>query len=102
LIEIQPSDPAATAPYATLVPIAEALIAHGNAPLFPELFRLTRDGWSCELRDPIDFDLVEKEFSLPRSIRCSREHDGILDEMTWSAIGGPGGRGPWFVYPSAT
>jgi hypothetical protein len=90
-------------PYANLLPLIETLIARGNALVFNgDAFLLTQDGWRCELRDSIDFDLVEATFVLPASIVCSRRHDGIVDGLTRSAVCGPGWRGSWFVYPEAS
>jgi len=103
VIKIGPGDPDAALPYANLLPLVETLLAHGNALVFDgDTFLLTHDGWCCQLRDPIDFDLVEATFVLPATIGCSRRHDGIVDVLTRSFIRGPGWGGSSFVYPEAS
>jgi len=98
LIKIGPGDPDASLPYANLLPLVEVLLAHGNTLAFEsDPFRLTRDGWYCELREPIDFDLVEATFVLPATTVCSRRRDGIVDVLTRSFITGRGWRGSSFV-----
>jgi hypothetical protein len=98
LIKIEPGDPDGALPYANLLPLIDTLLAHGNALAFDgDPFLLSRDGWCCQLRDPIDFDLVEATFVLPATIICPRRHDGIVDVLTRSFIKGPGW-GESFVY----
>jgi hypothetical protein len=99
LIKIGPGDPDGALPYANLLPLVDTLLAHGNALAFDgDPFLLTSDGWRCQLRNPIDFALVEATFVLPATIICPRRHDGIVDVLTRSFIRGPGWRGS-FVYP---
>jgi hypothetical protein len=103
LIKIGPGDPDASLPYANLLPLVETLLAHGNSLAFDgDPFLLTRDGWCCQLRHPIDFALVEATFVLPATIICPRRHDGIVDVLTRSFIRGPGWRGSSFVYPESS
>jgi len=94
LLKIRPGDPDASRPYANLLPLVEVLLAHGNTLVFEsDPFVLTGDGWYCELREPIDFDLVEATFVLPATTICSRRRDGIVDVLTRSFIRGCGWRG---------
>src|SRR5262249_7765012 len=91
LMKIGPGDLDASLPYVNLLPLVEALLAHGNTLIFEgDPFLLTRDGWYCELRDPIDFDLIEATFVLPTTTICSRRRDGIVDILTRSFITGHG------------
>lgn len=94
MIKIEPGDLDASLPYATLLPLVETLLAHGNMlALEGDPFVLTRDGWCCELRDPIDFDLVAATLLLPETTACSRRRDVVADSLTRSFIRGGGWRG---------
>lgn len=75
-------------PYSHLLPMVDALLREGNEPVTPEVFFQDRDGWRCELRRPIDFELIRNEFDLPSSIILSDENDAILCENTWIEIKG--------------
>lgn len=91
MITIVSGDSGAAKPYANLLPLVEKLRAGGNALIFDgDGFLLVQDGWCCELRDPIDFDVVEATFVLPESIVCLRRQDRIVESLTRSEIGGPG------------
>jgi len=103
LIKIEPGDLDASLPYANLLPLVEALLAHGNMLVFEgDPFRLTRNGWYCELREPINFDLIEASFVLPETTVCSRQRDGIVDVLTRSFITGRGWHGSSFVVSEAS
>jgi hypothetical protein len=103
MIKIEPGDPDGALPYANLLPLVETLLAHGNALAFDgDPFLLTRDGWCCQLRHPIDFSLVAATFVLPATIICPQRHDGIVDVLTRSFIRGPGWRASSFVYPEGS
>jgi hypothetical protein len=98
LIKIKPGDLDASMPYTNLLPLVEAVLAGGNTLVFEgDPFVLKPSGWYCELRDPIDFDLVEASFALPATTVCSRRRDGIVDVLTRSFITGRGWRGSSFV-----
>lgn len=74
-----------------LLPLVDFLIAHGNALADSgDAFQRDRDGWYFQLRDPIDFDLLAAQVTLPPSITCSRAHNEILDTWTWVNIRGGG------------
>jgi hypothetical protein len=85
-IAFESPDP--TRPYANLLPILDALVAHGNSCLDGG-FRLTQGGWECQLTRPIDFAIVAARFALPPSIDASPDYDTILDRQSWCAIEGP-------------
>lgn len=100
MIDIAPGDPDAPAPYATLQPVVDLLLAHGNRyTAAGDGFRLTRDGWICELELPLDFDLLAREVAFPPVVKADPSHDGILDQGTWCLISGPGERAGSIVMP---
>jgi hypothetical protein len=81
--------------YYHLRPLVQALIQGGNRPSegAPPLadalgFYPTQGGWICDLQNPIDFDLIEQRFQLPRSIRLDRSKNSIFAEKSWVAING--------------
>jgi hypothetical protein len=84
------------APYAHLSPIAEALIKAGNEPSPPIDghvpnrigFYQDKDGWRCDLLRPIDFELLDRKFELPRSLTLNFAASSILDCLTWIEISG--------------
>jgi hypothetical protein len=76
-------------PYSHLLPVARLLA--GRETLFPmddNYFYVTRDGWRCDLREPIDFELVRKRFEFPPTIILSEELDQIFCKNTWVEIKG--------------
>ncbi|CAG7649740.1 hypothetical protein [Actinacidiphila bryophytorum] len=76
---------------------------HGNRyTAAGEGFRLTRDGWICELELPLDFDLLAREVAFPPVVKADPSHDGILDQGTWCLISGPGERAGSIVMPHRT
>ena len=75
-------------PFAHLEPTVEFLIQNGNKSITDPYFSLDQDGWHCLLKNPIDFDFLEKRFEFPESISVSRENDSILDTRTWVEIKG--------------
>ena len=100
MITIVSGDSGAARPYANLLPLVEKLRRGGNALMFDgDGFLLLQDGWCCELRDPIDFEVVQASFVLPDSIVCVRHQDRIVDRLTRSEISGPGERGLGFGAP---
>jgi len=85
---IKPSSDDSARPFEHLLPIVEALLDEGNTSRHEDLFVLEKDGWRCDLHNPIDFDFLEKRFDVPVSIRLSRQHGSILDEHSWIEIQG--------------
>ena len=83
-------------PYGHLKPIVKALLAAGNTPspsvghqIPNELgFYQDKDGWRCDLRQPIDFDLIDAKFDLPPTLALNREANSISDRRTWVQISG--------------
>ena len=91
------SEPAPrTKPYEHLKPIVAALIAdgimpskaHGKIPIDELGFYLNRDGWTCLLRDPINFVLIAEKFDLPTSIKINEIENTIFCERSWIEIKG--------------
>jgi hypothetical protein len=76
-------------PFANLQPIVDLLLAGGNA-LEDDGFLLNPDGWRCRLVRPIDFELIQCNFHIPKNIHLSPEFDSVLDRGTWCSIEGPG------------
>ncbi len=95
-MEILSSPKVGFKPYSHLEPIVEALLAAGNElsdplPNFPlegKEFYMDRDGWKCDLKKPIDFNLIASKFELPSSIVISEKNNSILCQNTWVEIRG--------------
>jgi hypothetical protein len=76
-------------PFRNLLPIVDALVAHGNRVRPPgRPFYQDRDGWRCDLVAPIEFELIERLFELPSMIEVSRTWGTVLDRDTWIVIEG--------------
>jgi hypothetical protein len=78
-------------PVAHLLPLLAALVERGarirhRTDLYG--FHPARDGWRCELLDPIDFDHVERTFALPPTIRLDPAANRIDDTHNHVAIVG--------------
>ncbi|QWC84616.1 hypothetical protein KLP28_13730 [Nocardioidaceae bacterium] len=58
--------------YASLVPVVELLVAHGNS-LADDGFLNSPGGWYCRMTKTLDIDLVERERDLPASVDASRD-----------------------------
>ena len=74
-----------------LAPVMVALVEAGNTVSFRNDnfgFISQPHGWMAYLDKPIDFDLIERRFVLPPSIRLNREADTIDDHMYYSTVYG--------------
>jgi hypothetical protein len=80
-------------PYLNLMPIVEALVAHGNSAPLANSFAMSQSGWICVLTLPIDFEIVRSTFILPETISLNEPGDSILDTGSWCVILGPGAPG---------
>ncbi len=84
------------APYENLWPLVEKLLANGNEVAKPfgghipdqKGFYLDRDGWRCDLLEKIDFDLIDRAFDLPDTIKRNRLNNAICDDRSWIQIRG--------------
>ena len=86
-------DPATRPVHSHLDPLVDLLIANGNAVTTPFIWGDNRTGFYCHLSGAVDFDLIEREFSLPSFIRLDRESGAIECDQTWVSIrGGMGAR----------
>lgn len=85
---IDRSSPDETRPYLHLVPVLELLRKHGNRTVGSG-FLPTQGGWECHFRDPLDFDLIERELMLPDTISLSRDEGSLFDRLSWSVVQGP-------------
>lgn len=74
--------------YSHLEPVVEVLIQAGNENVNSQLFYLDRDGWRCDLKYPIDFQLLKSKFIFPKSIILSKQLDKIFCQNTWVEIRG--------------
>ena len=82
--------------YEHLKPLVIALIAgsnkpsisHGGHPPDDLGFYMTQGGWLCDLMYPIDFDLIIREFEIPKSIKLNKDNDTIFCEGSWIQIRG--------------
>jgi hypothetical protein len=79
-------------PYEHLAPIVSMLLANGNALAVEgdsnAGFYLTQGGWMCDLKKPIDFGLVEREFDLPPTIKTDKGDQSIFCQSSWIVIRG--------------
>jgi len=85
-VRILDSSPNDRLPYLHLMPIVHGLVAAGNT--VDGRFTLTKSGWYCSMRDPIDFDVIRSQFELPATITLSEQYDTVLDEATLTTIEG--------------
>ena len=74
--------------YAHLEPIVDALIGDGNEVTINTKFYMTRDGWRCDLKKPINFVLLREKFEFPKSIELLEEKDAIVCRNSWIEISG--------------
>ncbi len=83
-------------PYSNLEPIVEALLDAGNKLSDPppnfrlegKGFYIDKDGWKCDLKKPIDFNLITSKFQLPPSVIISEKNNSIFCQDTWVEIRG--------------
>lgn len=74
-----------------LAPVMVALVQAGNTVTYANQnfgFVHGPDGMHAFLDEPIDFDLVERRFVLPPSIRLDRDNDEICDDLYFSHVYG--------------
>jgi hypothetical protein len=87
-IDGDPSDP--LVPYSHLLPLVEALVAHGNRITLPgprgELFAPGQGGYVAYLAEPIDWPWVQATFELPDLLRYDPERDELFDHKNWVSI----------------
>jgi hypothetical protein len=86
--QITAESPDSGKPYAHLLPIVNRLIELGNEPVRKDVFYLSQDGWRCDLKKPIDFQVIRQEFLLPNSIVLAEKNDSIWCEKSWIEIQG--------------
>jgi len=75
-------------PYSHLQPLVDAMIEAGNEPVRDGGFYMDRDGWRCDLKRSIDFQLLANKFEFPKSIILSEPLDKIFCQNTWVEIKG--------------
>ena len=96
ITKIQAESASGQPPYEHLLPITNFLINHGNAisPLYNNTNRLNngfycdKDGWVCDLSDPINFNLLLREFEFPKTIRMNEIDNTLSCDKSWIQIRG--------------
>ena len=92
-IDDDPTDP--LVPYSHLLPLVEALVAHGNRITLPgsrgELFAPSQGGYVAYLAEPIDWPWVQSTFELPDLLRYDADRDELFDHKNWVSILGSQG-----------
>jgi len=88
MTEILRTSEDATRPWLNITPIANFLVNAGNI-MVDGGFGLYQDGWRCRMEEPLDLDGVRRNFDLPDTILLSKDHDTILDKLSWCSIEGP-------------
>jgi hypothetical protein len=74
-----------------LAPVMVALVEAGNTVTYRNQsfgFVSGPDGLNAFLDEPIDFDLIERRFVLPPTIRLDRANDEICDDTYMSHVYG--------------
>lgn len=84
---IDPDPPDWSEPYGHLLPVVDLLVTAGNRVLQEGFFKGS-DGWRCELAEPLDFQLLRREFVFPESIRLVPERNQVHCRRTWTVIAG--------------
>lgn len=87
-----PAPDSAVRPYERLVPLVEALVAHGNELVYDNGdrgFIPQPDGYSCFLAKRIDFALLAEQFQLPDDLVLQPDQDTLHDWATWVSVYGP-------------
>ncbi|NRB69959.1 MAG: hypothetical protein HRU48_21810 [Vibrio sp.] len=69
---IELSDKVIGPKYRILNPVLELLLENGNQILTDYTWGSNPTGYFCILKKPIDFDLIESRFLLPRSIHLNK------------------------------
>ncbi|MGH8893020.1 MAG: hypothetical protein ACRDWY_06900 [Actinomycetes bacterium] len=70
-------------------PVMLALVEAGNEVVWRNEnfgFIPQPHGWTAELASPIDFDLVERRFVLPDTVRLDRDGDRIWDDASQAVV----------------
>ena len=84
---IDPDPPDWSEPYGHLLPVVDLLVTAGNRVLQGGFFK-GPDGWRCELAEPLDVELLRREFAFPESIRLVSERNEVHCRRTWTVIAG--------------
>lgn len=86
---IEPYDREGEPAMSHLAPVMVALVEAGNEVVWRNAnfgFRPAPHGWTAELAEPIDFDLIESRFELPDSVVLDRDNDTIWDEGNQAVV----------------
>ena len=89
MIEIDSECPDTSKPlYWHLDPIVTVLLDGGNELARSERWGSSKDGFSCFLTKPIDFQLVRESCRLPTTVVLSEPMDLIACQHNWATIYG--------------
>ncbi len=75
-------------PYEHLEPIVDFLLLNGNTLARDYRWGENRTGYFCLLVNPIDFDLLLREFNFPPYVKFVISENSIECDKTWSSIKG--------------
>lgn len=87
--------PSLDVPVAHLLPVLAALVEAGARIRYRTAmfgFHPARDGWRCELLDPIDFTMLERRFDFPDTIQLDPESGRIDDTRNHVMVTAPTSR----------
>lgn len=87
-LKIQSLPTKGEADYSHLIPIVQLLLSRGNKLSSKTMFYKDKDGWRCDLVNPIDFNALLEQFDIPESIFLNRDLNAILCRNTWIEIKG--------------
>jgi len=74
---IELSDKCEGSKYNVLEPVLQLLLARGNRIATDYRWGSNPTGYFCLLAEEIDFDLIEREFKLPETVKLSRDYNEI-------------------------
>jgi hypothetical protein len=75
--------------YTILDPVVDLLLASGNALANEYRWGSNPTGYFCELKSPIDFQLVESKFELPPGLQLIKELGQVDYGLGTAVIYGP-------------
>jgi hypothetical protein len=72
--------------YSHLEPLVDSLIVSGNTLAKGFRWGSNREGFFCYFQNPIDFELLKKEFELPPTIYLGEERNVVYCEKSGCVI----------------
>lgn len=65
------------AAYHMFDPVVDLLLANGNQLADVNRWSVDQTGYTCELKQPIDFELLENTFEFPDNVEFNHQHSAI-------------------------